>query len=166
MVLCLLLLLLVMRPALYGGWKAYVFLQRYPRFPKRRIFLLPEPVLLGCFFRSHELPLQVTALSASPVQTHQRHIVPYSSRTALDAYAFPPFFVPTQISSYCTFAAAAFLALSAFFLLLLIMTTLRKLPTTAPPTRRRMTGMRMAQTRGGKSCWIGCESSTNGWDGY
>jgi hypothetical protein len=42
------------------------------------------------------------------------------------------------------------------------MTTLKKLPTTAPPRRRRMTGMRMAQTRGGKRDWMKCESSTKG----
>ena len=42
------------------------------------------------------------------------------------------------------------------------MTTLRKLPTTAPPSSSRMTGMRMAQTRGGKRDWIACESSTKG----
>lgn len=76
MVLCLLLLLLllllilVMRPAFYGGWKAYVLLQRY------------------CFTwlflsESHELPLEVTVLSASPLQPHQRYITPYSSRKAL-----------------------------------------------------------------------------------
>ena len=27
----------------------------------------------------------------------------------------------------------------------------------------RMTGMRMAQTRGGKKSWRGCPWSTNGW---
>ena len=42
------------------------------------------------------------------------------------------------------------LALSAFFRLLLIMTTERKLPTTVVPRMMRMTGMRMAQTRGRK----------------
>jgi hypothetical protein len=43
------------------------------------------------------------------------------------------------------------LALSAFLRLLLIMTTERKLPTTVEPRIMRMTGMRMAQTRGRKS---------------
>lgn len=47
-------------------------------------------------------------------------------------------------------AAAAALALAAFFLLLRIMTTLRKEPTTAEPSSSRITGMRTAQTRGGK----------------
>jgi hypothetical protein len=60
---------------------------------------------------------------------------------------------------HCPFA---FAALAALFLLLLIMTTLKKLPTTAPPRRRRMTGMRMAQTRGGKRDWMKWESSTKG----
>jgi hypothetical protein len=47
------------------------------------------------------------------------------------------------------------LAFAAFFLLLRIMTTLRNDPTTAEPRRMRMTGMRMAQTRGGKKFWRG-----------
>jgi predicted small integral membrane protein len=47
------------------------------------------------------------------------------------------------------FFPAAF-ALAALFLLLRIMTILRKDPTTADPKRIRMTGIRMAQTRGGK----------------
>jgi NAD-dependent dihydropyrimidine dehydrogenase PreA subunit len=42
------------------------------------------------------------------------------------------------------------------------MTTLKKLPTTAPPNNRRMTGILIAQTRGGKSDWSGWESSTKG----
>jgi hypothetical protein len=54
------------------------------------------------------------------------------------------------------------LAFAAFFLLLRIMTTPRKEPTTAEPTRRRMTGMRMAQTRGRKKFWRMWSSSTNG----
>ena len=45
---------------------------------------------------------------------------------------------------------AFFFNLTAFFLLLRIMTIPRKLPTTAQPRRIRMTGMRIAQTRGGK----------------
>lgn len=63
---------------------------------------------------------------------------------------------------YAFFFAAA-LAFAAFFLLLRIMTTPRKDPTTAEPTRRRMTGIRMAQTRGGKNPWRGCTSSTKGY---
>jgi hypothetical protein len=61
--------------------------------------------------------------------------------------------------AHCPFALAA---LAALFLLLLTITTLKKLPITAPPRRRRMTGMRMAQTRGGKRDWMGWESSTKG----
>jgi hypothetical protein len=57
---------------------------------------------------------------------------------------------------------AAALALAAFFLLLRIITTLRKDPTTAEPRRIRMTGMRMAQTRGGKKFWSGWSESTKG----
>lgn len=50
--------------------------------------------------------------------------------------------------SYCFFCARSF---AAFFRLLLIMTMARKLPTTALPRSVRMTGIRMAQTRGGNS---------------
>jgi hypothetical protein len=46
---------------------------------------------------------------------------------------------------------AFFATLAAFFLLLLIMTRDKNDPTTAQPKRIRMTGIRMAQTRGGKS---------------
>lgn len=53
------------------------------------------------------------------------------------------------------FFFAAALALAAFFLLLLIITMPMNVPTTAEPTRVRMTGMRMAQTRGGKMSWRG-----------
>jgi len=60
--------------------------------------------------------------------------------------------------------AAASLAFAAFFLLLRIMTTDRNEPTTAEPRRTRMTGMRMAQTRGGKKFWRGWSESTKGWD--
>ena len=48
------------------------------------------------------------------------------------------------------FFAAAALALAAFFLLLLIITMARNVPTTADASKVRMTGMRMAHTRGGK----------------
>lgn len=58
---------------------------------------------------------------------------------------------------------AFFLDFNAFFLLLRIMTMPKKEPTTAEPRRMRMTGMRIAQTRGGKKWWRGWSSSTNGW---
>ena len=48
------------------------------------------------------------------------------------------------------FPFSADLALAAFLRLLRIITTLRKLPTTAEPINIRMTGIRIAQTRGGK----------------
>ena len=57
---------------------------------------------------------------------------------------------PNAVSVYEAFFC---LALSAFFRLLLIITTERKLPTTVVPRMRRMTGMRMAQTRGRKREW-------------
>jgi hypothetical protein len=69
---------------------------------------------------------------------------------------------PNQNSSHCAFTCCALAAFAAFFLLLRTITTLKKLPTTAPPSSRRITGMRMAQTRGGKRVWIECESSTKG----
>jgi hypothetical protein len=51
---------------------------------------------------------------------------------------------------YAFFLAAAALALAAFFLLLRIMTMPKKEPTTAEPRRTRITGIRIAQTRGRK----------------
>jgi len=66
---------------------------------------------------------------------------------------------PNAVSIYEAFFC---LALSAFFRLLLIITTERKLPTTVVPKMRRMTGMRMAQTRGRKSEWRMWSSSTKG----
>jgi hypothetical protein len=63
-----------------------------------------------------------------------------------------------QVAFFC-------FALSAFFRLLRIMTTERKLPTTVVPRMRRMTGRRIAQTRGRKKeCRI-WSSSTKGWMG-
>jgi hypothetical protein len=60
------------------------------------------------------------------------------------------------------FFAAAALALAAFLRLLRIMTMPMKEPTMAEPRRRIMTGMRMAQTRGGKKFWRMWSSSTKG----
>lgn len=71
---------------------------------------------------------------------------------------------PGVSSFYVFFFAAAALALAAFFLLLRIMTTPRKEPTTAEARRMRMTGMRTAQTRGGKKFWRGWSESTKGWE--
>ena len=59
-----------------------------------------------------------------------------------------------SLAPYAFFFAAAF-ALAAFFRLLRIMTTLRNEPTTAHPQRSRMTGIRIAHTRGGKKFWRG-----------
>jgi hypothetical protein len=53
-------------------------------------------------------------------------------------------------------------ALSAFLRLLRIMTTERKLPTTVVKRTMRITGMRIAQTRGGKRDCRGWSSSTKG----
>jgi hypothetical protein len=66
---------------------------------------------------------------------------------------------------YVFFLAAAALAFAAFFLLLRIITMPRNEPTTAEPRSVRMTGMRMAQTRGGKKSWSGWPLSTNGYCG-
>jgi hypothetical protein len=56
-------------------------------------------------------------------------------------------------------------ALRAFLRLLRIMTTDRKEPTTVEKRTMRMTGMRMAQTRGRKSECSRWSSSTKGWAG-
>jgi hypothetical protein len=64
------------------------------------------------------------------------------------------------LNDYDVFFAA--FAFAAFLRLLRIMTKERKEPTTAEPRRMRMTGMRIAQTRGGKRAWSGWSSSTNG----
>ncbi len=62
---------------------------------------------------------------------------------------------------YAFFLAAA-LALAAFFWLLRIMTMPRNEPTTAEAKRIRMTGMRIAQTRGGNKFCRGWSESTKG----
>lgn len=62
---------------------------------------------------------------------------------------------PPRNCVYVFFLAAAALAFAAFFLLLRIITMPRNEPTTAEPRSVRMTGMRMAQTRGGKKSWRG-----------
>lgn len=56
---------------------------------------------------------------------------------------------PCKDQSYAFFFPAAF-ALSALFRLLRIITTLKNEPTTADANRIKMTGIRIAQTRGGK----------------
>lgn len=66
-------------------------------------------------------------------------------------------------TDYAFFFAAAALALAAFFLLLRIITMPMKEPTTVEPRMVRMTGMRIAQTRGGKKLCSGWSSSTNGY---
>lgn len=53
-------------------------------------------------------------------------------------------------------------ALALFFCPLLIITMLKKLPTTAAPTNTIATGIRIAQTLGGKKLWSSMFSSTNG----
>jgi hypothetical protein len=54
----------------------------------------------------------------------------------------------TEVFQAFFFPAA--LAFAAFFLLLRIITMPKKEPTTAEPKRVRITGMRIAHTRGGK----------------
>jgi hypothetical protein len=70
---------------------------------------------------------------------------------------------PASFSSYFVFFAAAARAFAAFFLLLLIITMARNVPTTAEARRVRITGIRIAQTRGGKRLCRGWSSSTNGY---
>jgi hypothetical protein len=68
---------------------------------------------------------------------------------------------PSPETYFVFFAAAAF-ALAAFFLLLLIMTIERKDPTIVDASSVRMTGILIAQTRGGKRPCKLCSSSTKG----
>jgi hypothetical protein len=56
----------------------------------------------------------------------------------------------TEHGAYQAFFFPAAFAFAALFLLLRIMTTLRNEPTTAEPSKMRITGIRIAQTRGGK----------------
>lgn len=69
--------------------------------------------------------------------------------------------VTPTMRAYAFFFPAA-LTFAVFFLLLRIITTPKKEPTVAEPKRMIMTGMRIAQTRGGKTDCRGCPSSTNG----
>jgi hypothetical protein len=62
--------------------------------------------------------------------------------------------VTSGATIYAFFFDGSF-AFAAFFLLLRIITTLRNDPTRADASNMRITGMRIAQTRGGKSCWMG-----------
>lgn len=72
---------------------------------------------------------------------------------------------PTEVVlNHFAFFAAAALAFAAFFLLLRIMTIARNEPTTVDASRVRITGIRMAHTRGGKMPWSGWSSSTKGCD--
>lgn len=67
--------------------------------------------------------------------------------------------VGAQVSSTApgiqAFFFPAALAFAAFFLLLRIITIPRNEPTTAEPNNVRITGMRIAQTRGGNRSWRG-----------
>ena len=70
-------------------------------------------------------------------------------------WSFAPTLIPTDVCHEAFLPTAAALAFAAFFLLLLIITMPRNDPTTAEPSRVRMTGIRIAQTRGGKRLWSG-----------
>ena len=73
-----------------------------------------------------------------------------------------PLHLAVLISLAQVFFLAAAFAFAAFFLLLLIITIPINVPTTAQPSSARITGMRMAQTRGGKKSWRGWPGSTKG----
>jgi hypothetical protein len=64
---------------------------------------------------------------------------------------------------YEVFFALAARAFAAFLRLLLIMTIPRNDPTIAEPSSVKITGILIAQTRGGKRSWRGWPGSTNGW---
>lgn len=80
----------------------------------------------------------------------------------------PPALLPDRLPTFQPFffpaAAAAAFPFAVFFRWLWIMTMLRKLPTTATPNRMRITGMRIAQTRGGKRSCSGWPGSTKGYN--
>lgn len=92
-----------------------------------------------------ELSLLVTKLflHTSPAHENRRSI------------AAREHIVSSNMNVYLVFFAAAALAFAAFFRLLLIMTIPKKDPTTAEPNNVSITGIRMAQTRGGKRLWSG-----------
>ena len=89
-------------------------------------------------------------------------IIPYASRLIYPSYmvfAFDNFvqecihiylFLIIANYAHAFFFAAADLAFAAFFRLLRIITMPRKDPTTADPNSVRITGIRIAHTRGGK----------------
>lgn len=52
-------------------------------FQNNEYFFCPSLFTWLFLSESHELSLEVTVLSASPLQPHQRYITPYSSRKAL-----------------------------------------------------------------------------------
>ena len=85
-----------------------------------------------------------------------------ATATATATFGIPQIADGGRNKPHFDFFAAASLALAAFFLLLLIITMPRNEPTTAEPSRVNMTGIRIAQTRGGKRLWRGWSSSTNG----
>lgn len=72
------------------------------------------------------------------------------------------FFPGTQSFSRPTYGLLLYLVFNSNFRLLLIITIAENDPTTAEPKRMRMTGILMAQTRGGKREWRGWSSSTKG----
>lgn len=73
------------------------------------------------------------------------------------------YYIPIN-GSASTRSHVDFLAASFFFSFsaCLIMTELTKVPTTPKAMTSRITGIRMAHTRGGKNCCRKCDSSTKG----
>ena len=118
------------------------------------------------FAKGHHKPTgtKVAVLVRSEV-IREQHILTCCSRS-ID-HPHPRIGYKTGNSfAYFDFFDTAALAFAAFFLLLLIMTIAKKLPTTAEPSKVRITGIRIAHTRGGNRLWSGWSSSTKGYKGW
>ena len=104
----------------------------------------------GCPRTAHEPQGKETKTKASPNG---------SSRLAFAGPWPQDMSISSALFYFDFFAAFAF---AAFFLLLLIITIAKNDPTTVDASNVRMTGIRIAQTRGRKSPWSGWSSSTKG----
>jgi len=103
---------------------------------------LPTP--LQPSFRSRHIDFQCASMLAP-----KQDLKPQTCTHDVTKHCYALFFSP--------------IVFAAFFRLLRIITTLRNVPTTAEPSRIKMTGMRMAHTRGRKRECREWSSSTKGW---
>ena len=140
-----------------GGWRRLsrvaqtsLFQTFYIR--KIRMPLIPNKEGPWCYYECW-----LKRDSRSDMQTCERY-----RSDLLNSHATLQTFPAIHACFHDFFFAAAARAFAAFFRLLLIMTMARKDPTTADPRSVRMTGMRIAHTRGGKKLCKGWPSSTKG----